>query len=135
MLVLPAELMHAQAQTCLTLLREAARAESGPLVWVDAAPLVRFDSSALAVLLECRRECRARPISVNGGQSCIYRCHSRRYTVIVETLHGLHMGLKFCHSHCQGAFLAILVNHSACYQRRNLVLRPLVRDLSADKSS
>ncbi|HQD14722.1 MAG: STAS domain-containing protein [Proteobacteria bacterium] len=57
MLVLPAELMHAQAQTCLTLLREAARAESGPLVWVDAAPLVRFDSSALAVLLECRREC------------------------------------------------------------------------------
>ena len=57
MLVLPAELMHAQAQTCLTLLREAARAEPGPLVWVDAAPLARFDSSALAVLLECRREC------------------------------------------------------------------------------
>ena len=55
MLVLPTELMHAQAQTCLTLLREAARAEPGPLVWVDAAPLARFDSSALAVLLECRR--------------------------------------------------------------------------------
>ena len=57
MLVLPAELTHAQADTCLNMLREAARAERGPQVLVDATPLARFDSSALAVLLECRREC------------------------------------------------------------------------------
>lgn len=57
MLVLPAELTHAQAETCLNMLRKAARAEREPLVLVDATPLVRFDSSALAVLLECRRDC------------------------------------------------------------------------------
>ena len=57
MLVLPAELTHAQAPTCLNMLLKAARAESEPQVLVDATALTRFDSSALAVLLECRREC------------------------------------------------------------------------------
>lgn len=57
MLVLPAEITHVHAQTCLDMLHKAARAEAGPLVLVDATALVRFDSSALAVLLECRREC------------------------------------------------------------------------------
>ena len=57
MLVLPAELTHAQAATCLNMLREAARAERDALVLVDATPLARFDSSALAVLLACRRDC------------------------------------------------------------------------------
>ena len=57
MLVLPAELTHAQATTCLNLLLQAARAETGAQVLVDAAALARFDSSALAVLLSCRREC------------------------------------------------------------------------------
>ncbi|MDO5289108.1 MAG: STAS domain-containing protein [Pseudomonadota bacterium] len=57
MLVLPAEITHVQAQTCLDMLHKAARAEAGPLVLVDATALTRFDSSALAVLLECRREC------------------------------------------------------------------------------
>ena len=56
MLVLPAELTHAQAPTCLNMLLKAARAESEPQVLVDATALTRFDSSALAVLLECRRE-------------------------------------------------------------------------------
>ncbi len=56
MLVLPAELTHAQAPTCLDMLLKAARAEREPLVMVDATALTRFDSSALAVLLECRRE-------------------------------------------------------------------------------
>ena len=54
--VLPAELTFAQANTCLTMLREAARAERGAQVLVDATALTRFDSSALAVLLECRRD-------------------------------------------------------------------------------
>ncbi len=55
MLVLPSELTHAQAEPCLNLLLKAARAEKGEQVLVDAAPLNVFDSSALAVLLECRR--------------------------------------------------------------------------------
>ena len=57
MLVLPAELTHPQAEACLSMLLQAARAEPGPQVLVDATSLTRFDSSALAVLLECRREC------------------------------------------------------------------------------
>ena len=57
MLVLPAELTHVQAQTCLNVLLQAAEAEAAPQVLVDASALTRFDSSALAVLLECRREC------------------------------------------------------------------------------
>lgn len=39
------------------MLLKAARAEPGDDVLVDATALTRFDSSALAVLLECRREC------------------------------------------------------------------------------
>ncbi len=57
MLVLPAELTSAQAEPCLNMLLKSARAEAGSNVLVDAAALTRFDSSALAVLLECRREC------------------------------------------------------------------------------
>lgn len=56
MLVLPAELTHVQANTCLGMLREAARGTQADAVLVDASALLRFDSSALAVLLECRRE-------------------------------------------------------------------------------
>ena len=55
MLVLPAELTHAQARAGLDLLRQGVAAESGPEVLVDATALAHFDSSALAVLLECRR--------------------------------------------------------------------------------
>ena len=57
MLVLPAELTSAQAQPCLNMLLKAARSESSDEVLVDATALVKFDSSALAVLLECRRQC------------------------------------------------------------------------------
>lgn len=55
MLVLPAELTHAQASACLRMLAQAQRGEQGAQVLVDAGALARFDSSALAVLLECRR--------------------------------------------------------------------------------
>jgi len=57
MLVLPTELTHAQATPCLRMLVSGMRsvpATDG--VVVDASALRRFDSSALAVLLECRRE-------------------------------------------------------------------------------
>ena len=57
MLVLPGELTHLQARAALALLVQAARAETGSVVSVDAGGLARFDSSALAVLLELRRAC------------------------------------------------------------------------------
>ncbi len=57
MLVLPAELTRAQAGACLRMLVQGLRAEPGSAVVVDAGALARFDSAALAVLLEFRREC------------------------------------------------------------------------------
>ena len=55
-LALPAELTQSQASACLRTLVAQLKSESVPAVVVDAAGLVRFDSSALAVLLELRRE-------------------------------------------------------------------------------
>ena len=59
MLALPQELTHAQANTCLAQVTHGRRAQSAPEVVVDAAALNRFDSAALAVLLEFRRQCLA----------------------------------------------------------------------------
>lgn len=58
MLVLPAELTHAHAPACSRMLAQAVRAMPAgqPLAVADASPLQQFDSSALAVLLDCRRE-------------------------------------------------------------------------------
>jgi phospholipid transport system transporter-binding protein len=55
-LVLPAELTHAQASACCRMLAQALRSEPGREAVADASALRAFDSSALAVLLECRRE-------------------------------------------------------------------------------
>jgi phospholipid transport system transporter-binding protein len=54
---LPAELTHGQAKACLAQLVSGLKAETASSVVVDATPLGRFDSSALAVLLELRRTC------------------------------------------------------------------------------
>jgi len=56
MLTLPSELTHAQAADCLQRLLPQITGEStnNPVI-MDAAALASFDSSALAVLLECRR--------------------------------------------------------------------------------
>ncbi len=56
MLVLPQELTHAEANACLRMLVQGLRSQTGAEVVVDATGLSRFDSSALAVLLEFRRE-------------------------------------------------------------------------------
>jgi phospholipid transport system transporter-binding protein len=56
MLVLPAELTHDQAEACSRMLAQALRSQPEPAVVADAGALSQFDSSALAVLLECRRE-------------------------------------------------------------------------------
>lgn len=56
MLLLPAELTHDQAAACCRMLAQGLRAQADAAVVADAGGLSRFDSSALAVLLECRRE-------------------------------------------------------------------------------
>jgi phospholipid transport system transporter-binding protein len=58
-LVLPQELTQAQAGACLGMLVQGMRGESAASVVVDASALDRFDSAALAVLLEFRRVCLA----------------------------------------------------------------------------
>ena len=55
MLVLPPQLTQAEAKACLRELKMALPA-LGAAVVVDAGALVRFDSAALAVLLELRRQ-------------------------------------------------------------------------------
>ncbi len=56
MLVLPQELTQSQAMACLAALLKGMGEQSGPDVVLDAAPLTRFDSAALAVLLELQRQ-------------------------------------------------------------------------------
>ena len=59
MLVLPSVLTLGQAAGCRAMLLQALRAQTQPEVVVDATALQQFDSSALAVLLACRRVCLA----------------------------------------------------------------------------
>jgi phospholipid transport system transporter-binding protein len=58
-LVLPAELTQAQASACLRMLVQGLRSQTADTVVVDASALQQFDSAALAVLLEFRRETQA----------------------------------------------------------------------------
>ncbi|MEO7886626.1 MAG: STAS domain-containing protein [Polaromonas sp.] len=55
MLVLPSVLTHAVAAGFSRGLKQGVLSEQGSVV-VDASALTEFDSSALAILLECRRE-------------------------------------------------------------------------------
>ena len=56
MLILPAELTHEQAAACCRMLVQGMKSSPEPAVVTDASALSKFDSSALAVLLDCRRE-------------------------------------------------------------------------------
>lgn len=57
LLVLPAELTHRQATACLAMLRNGLRRQhDASMVVVEGSALTTFDTAALAVLLECRRE-------------------------------------------------------------------------------
>ena len=56
MLVLPDQLTHGTAQACCRMLAQALRSEQGREAVADASGLRQFDSTALAVLLEARRE-------------------------------------------------------------------------------
>ena len=68
MLVLPTELTHRQAAACLQMLQQGLRSVDGSAVVADASALTVFDSSALAVLLACRRTCeaQAKTFSIKG---------------------------------------------------------------------
>ena len=57
MLSLPDTLTQAHATACLDSLTTGLQQEAASHVVVDAAKLRSFDSSALAVLLQFRREC------------------------------------------------------------------------------
>ncbi|HEY8047680.1 MAG TPA: STAS domain-containing protein [Ramlibacter sp.] len=56
MVVLPALLTHEQAVACCRMLSQAIKVDPAPAVVADAGALEQFDSSALAVLLDARRE-------------------------------------------------------------------------------
>jgi phospholipid transport system transporter-binding protein len=55
MLLLPANVTAVEATDTLRLMAQALKNEADPIVMVDASNLRKFDSSALAVLLDCRR--------------------------------------------------------------------------------
>lgn len=67
-LVLPARLTHDEAPSCMRMLQQGLAGQQGSSAVVDASALAQFDSSALAVLLECRREASAfgRGFAVKG---------------------------------------------------------------------
>jgi len=55
-LVLPAQLTHDEAPACARVLAQALHTQGQSHAVADASALQQFDSSALAVLLDCRRE-------------------------------------------------------------------------------
>lgn len=58
-LVLPAELTHQQGRAAQAMLIQTIRAQRAGDVVLDGSQLVRFDSTALAVVLACRRAAQA----------------------------------------------------------------------------
>jgi len=55
MLLLPATITLRESRDTLRLLSQALQGEKDGAVVIDASPLRQFDTSALAVLLECQR--------------------------------------------------------------------------------
>jgi phospholipid transport system transporter-binding protein len=66
MLALPAKLDIAEASAAIAALALQAQQGTGALV-VDASALKNFDSSAIATLLELRRQAAGRAFSVSGA--------------------------------------------------------------------
>jgi phospholipid transport system transporter-binding protein len=69
MLLLPASVTAREANDARRLLAQALKSESEASVVVDASNLTQFDSSALAVLLECHRAADAwgKPFELRGA--------------------------------------------------------------------
>jgi len=55
MLLLPSTLTLPESRDTLRMLSQALQGEAADEVVIDASPLQQFDTSALAVLLECER--------------------------------------------------------------------------------
>jgi phospholipid transport system transporter-binding protein len=55
MLLLPATITMSEARSALRMLSQALPGEAGDAVVIDASGLQQFDTSVLAVLLECQR--------------------------------------------------------------------------------
>jgi phospholipid transport system transporter-binding protein len=72
MLTLPAHLTHEQAVPTSLALRLALSGEADVTVVVDASGLQTFDSSALAVLIACRRE-----VLASGKRFAVRGLHQR----------------------------------------------------------
>jgi phospholipid transport system transporter-binding protein len=66
-LLLPTTLTEREAKDTLRLLQQGLRSHPGDRVLIDAAGLKHFDSSALAVLLECQR------LAAASGKRCEVR--------------------------------------------------------------
>ena len=67
MLLLPATITAREARDTQRLLAQALKSEPDSGVVIDASNLKHFDSSALAVLLECHR------LAQSGGTGCALR--------------------------------------------------------------
>lgn len=65
-LLLPARITLAESRDTLRLLSQALQGEKEAQVTIDASPLQQFDTSVLAVLIECQRLAQAwgKPFSV-----------------------------------------------------------------------
>ena len=95
MLLLPASVTLAEARDALRMLAQAMPGETGTEIVLDASGLLRFDSSALAVLLECRRLALAfgRPFGVRNAPeklsalAALY-VHFARYLMIASSRPG-----------------------------------------------
>lgn len=72
MLLLPATITIAEARDTLRMLTQAVPSETGAEITLDASGLQRFDTSALAVLLECKRLAQA-----NGKRFALVRAPAR----------------------------------------------------------
>lgn len=82
MLALPDKLTQAEATGCLQGLSAAMQRQTDPAVVVDATALQEFDSAALAVLLQLRRQCLA------GGRGFSVRAMPARLANLA-TLYGI----------------------------------------------
>lgn len=82
MLVLPSEITIKQARACAVALQRDLKAIQTSQVVMDASAMVKFDSSALAVLLQCRRE------ALGMGKSFVVQGISSRLRELA-TLYGI----------------------------------------------
>ena len=88
MLVLPATLTHRDARDALRMLAQALKREPDSGVAVDASALAQLDTSALAVLLECRR------LSQASGRAFEVR-HAPKQLVQLARLYGVDEAIGF----------------------------------------